>query len=63
MLNAKRQERVEFVPAARLGSMLGRRRLPPAANDNQPGLARIARWAGFAMFLIAFGVFALKSGV
>jgi hypothetical protein len=62
-MNAKRKDRVEFVPAARPGTVLGRRRLPPAANDNQPGFARIARWAGFAMFLIAFGIFALKSGV
>lgn len=40
---------------------LGRRRLPPAANDNRPGLARVLRWAGFALFVIALGFWALKA--
>lgn len=41
-------------------AMLGRRRLPPAANDNRPGAARLLRWAGFAVFLIALGFWALR---
>jgi hypothetical protein len=48
-------------PAASPRAELGRRRLPPAANDNRPGLARILRWAGFAVFLIALGFWTLRA--
>lgn len=48
-------------PAASPRAALGRRRLPPAANDNRPGAARIARWAAFALFMIALGFWALKA--
>ena len=49
------------MPQATPSAALGRRRLPPAANDNRPGLARILRWAGFAVFTIALGIWALKA--
>ena len=48
-------------PSATPRAALGRRRLPPAANDNRPGLARILRWAAFALFVIALGFWALKA--
>jgi hypothetical protein len=49
------------LPSAAPRAVLGRRRLPPAANDNRPGLARILRWAGFALFVIALGFWALRA--
>ena len=49
------------IPTASPRAALGRRRLPPAANDNRPGMARILRWAGFALFVIALGFWALKA--
>jgi hypothetical protein len=56
----KRDDQVP-APAPMQGAMLGRRRLPAAANDNRPGLARVLRWAGFALFVIALGFWALKA--
>jgi hypothetical protein len=57
----KREDSANAALAASPRAELGRRRLPPAANDNRPGLARIARWAGFALFLIALGFWALRA--
>jgi hypothetical protein len=48
-------------PMAGPRAALGRRRLPPAANDNRPGAARILRWAAFALFVIALGFWALRA--
>jgi hypothetical protein len=48
-------------PSATPRAALGRRRLPPAANDNRPGLARILRWAAFAVCVIALGIWALRA--
>jgi hypothetical protein len=49
------------MPQATPSATLGRRRLPPAANDNRPGLARILRWAAFAVCVIALGIWALRA--
>lgn len=56
-----KRDETATAPAATPSAMLGRRRLPPAANDNRPGMARILRWAGFALFMIALGFWALRA--